>query len=98
MAGNPGGGGVNPANDDGDREIRKKLDEVVGTRFDPEAREGLAGRVRRGVVRWVAAAVLAVIAASLVVYTIESHRLPTPEAMKATNAKKPVEVLIIPSR
>ncbi len=70
------------------RQIRKRLDEVVGTRFD----------ARRDAAKWIAAAVLAVLAACLVVYTLESHRLPSEEALKAAKSRKPVEVTIVPAR
>ena len=78
------------------RQVRKRLDEVVGTRFD-EARGGFASRVRHGAVKWIVAAVLAVATAGLVVYTIESHRLPSDEALKAASQRKPVEIMIVPS-
>ncbi len=70
------------------RQVRKRLDEVVGTRFDPDARAGVATRLRHGAAKWIVAALLAVLAACLVLYTIESHRLPSDEAMKAAKARK----------
>lgn len=78
------------------RQVRKRLDEVVGTRFD-EARGGWPSRLRQRAAKWVIAAVLAVAAAGLVVYTIESHRLPSEEALKAAGQRKPVEVFIVPA-
>jgi hypothetical protein len=84
-------------NDDEAREVRKQLDEVVGARFDPEAREGPFGRIRHGALKGLVAAVLAIGAASLVLYTIESHRLPSPEQVDAVKSSKPVEVFIPPS-
>ena len=70
-------------NDDEARDVRKRLDEVVGTRFDPEPSAGFFGRMRRGALKAIVAALLAVGAASMVVYTIESHRLPSPEKVNA---------------
>jgi hypothetical protein len=40
---------------------------------------------------------LAIGAACLVVYTIESHRLPSPEQVNAAKSGKPVEVFIAPA-
>jgi len=82
--------------DDEAREVRRRLDEVVGTRFE-EARGGFASRVRHGAMKWIVAAVLAIGTAGLVVYTIESHRLPSDEALKAAAQRKPVQVIIVPS-
>lgn len=83
-------------NDDEERQVRKRLDEVVGTRFDPDARRGFFGRVRGRVLKALAAAALAVGAAFLVVYTIESHRLPSPETLNAAKSGKSVEVFVLP--
>ena len=78
------------------RQVRKRLDEVVGTRFD-EARGGLASRLRHGAAKWIIAAMLAVGTAGLIVYTLESHRLPSDEALKAAAQRKPVEIVIVPA-
>jgi hypothetical protein len=83
--------------DDEARKIRKRLDEVVGTRFDPDARAGLFGRIRRRSLTWLGAAALAIGAASLVVYTIESHRLPSQEKVNAVKSSKPVEIFVLPA-
>ena len=69
------------------RQVRKRLDEVVGTRFDESRRP----------TKWVVAALLAIGAAALVVYVIESHRLPSDEALRAAAQRKPVQVIIVPS-
>ena len=84
-------------NDDEAREVRRRLDEVVGTHFDPHARAGFLGRIRPAALKSLVAAVLAVGAAGLVVYTIESHRLPSPDTVNAAKSGKPVEVFIAPS-
>ena len=69
------------------RQVRKRLDEVVGTRFDETRRPA----------KWVVAALLAIGTVALVVYVIESHRLPSEEALKAASQRKPVEVIIVPA-
>jgi hypothetical protein len=84
-------------NDDEAREVHRRLDEVVGSRFDPEASAGFLGRIRRGALKAIVAALLAIAAAFLVVYTIESHRLPSPEQVDAARAGKSVEVYVVPS-
>jgi len=83
--------------DDEARQVRRRLDEVVGTRFDPEARAGFFGRIRRSALRAIVAAMLALGAAFLVVYTIESHRLPSAEKVNAARSGKAVEVFIAPA-
>jgi hypothetical protein len=77
---------------DPEAEVRRKLDQVVGTEYDAGAR-GLAGKLRSGIVRWIVAALLALAMVAVIVATIESHRLP-PEGMKVP--LKPVEVRIVP--
>ena len=79
-----------------EREVSKRLDEVVGTRFDPEPSAGFFGRIRRGALKAIVAALLAILAAFIVVYTIESHRLPSAEQMNAAKPGKPVEVFVVP--
>ena len=83
-------------NDDEAREVSKRLDEVIGTRFDPEPSAGFFGRIRRGALKAIVAALLAIAAAFMVVYTIESHRLPTPESVDAAKSGKSVEVFVVP--
>jgi hypothetical protein len=69
-------------------QIDKKLDEVVGSRFDEPG-------MRERVVKWVVAAACAVGTACAVVWLIESHRLPPENARPI--AKKPVMIQIIPA-
>ena len=83
--------------DDEAREVGKRLDEVIGTRFDAEPHEGFFRRILRGALKALVAAVLAIGAAFVVVYTIESHRLPSREQIDAVKSGKPVEVFIAPS-
>ena len=80
--------------DDRDELLKRRLDEVVGTRYE-EAR-GIPGRIRAGWPKWVLGALFAILAACLVVLLIERHRLP-PEGT-VESAKKPVMVRILPAR
>ena len=77
------------------REVRRRLDEVVGTDYDAPHLRGISAWVRARWMKWLLGVVFAVAAMLLIVYTIESHRLPpsTPAP-----AKKPVPVQIIPAR
>ena len=77
-----------------DRDVARKLDEIVGRRFDEDAKHP-ARRWRNAVVKWVVAACLAVGTAALIVYTIESHRMPPPAQMPPA---KPVTVQILPAK
>jgi hypothetical protein len=78
---------------DPEAEVRKRLDQVIGTEYDA-GEKGLAGKLRGAIIRWIVAALLALAMVAVIVATIESHRLP-PEGMKAP--AKPVEIRIIPS-
>ena len=69
-------------------QIDRKLDEVVGKRFDEPS-------VRERAVKWLVAAACAVGAACVIVWTIESHRLPPENARPV--AKKPVMIRILPA-
>jgi hypothetical protein len=68
--------------DDPFAQIDKKLDEVVGKRFDERG-------ARERIVKWVVAA------ACVIVWVIESHRLPPENARPM--AKKPVIIQILPA-
>lgn len=76
--------------EDRDRDVKKKLDEVIGTQFDPITAKGA---LRNRLLKWILGALAAASAAWLVVAVIESHRLP-PEAQRPRT--KPVPVLIVP--
>ena len=80
--------------DDPERDVAKKLDEVVGERFD-EGAKGVAARIRQKLVKWILGALLAVGAVAVIVLTIESHRLP-PEG--APPPPKILKIQIIPGR
>jgi uncharacterized membrane protein len=78
-----------------DRQVRRRLDEVVGTGYDkPRVREFGAWLKSRWM-KWALGVLFAVGAMLLIVYTIESHRLP---ANLPQVEKKPVPVQIIPAR
>ncbi len=84
--------------DDPEVQIARKLDRVVGTRFDEDASDPARGR-RKSVVKWIVAAACAVGMAGLIVYGIESHRLPTPAQMQTqVPPPKPVIVEILPAK
>jgi ferric-dicitrate binding protein FerR (iron transport regulator) len=76
-------------------ELRRKLDQVVGKRFEPEEGRDKARRAARSAVKALAAAVCAVGAAATVVWVIESHRLPKDIPRRAD---KPVTVTIVPAK
>jgi hypothetical protein len=78
-----------------EREIRKKLDEVVGADFDAPRVRGWREWVKSRWMKWALGVAFAVAAMLLVVYTIESHRMPP---TKPVPVKKPVPVQIIPVR
>ena len=86
---------MNKADEERAREVRRKLDEVVGTGFDEPRVHGLRAWLGARWLKWVLGVAFAVAAMLLIVYTIESHRLP-PSMPPA--AKKPVPVQIIPPR
>ena len=76
---------------DPEEAIKRKLDDVVGRQFDPiDSRIAL----RKRLVKWFAGALFAIAAVSLVVYIIESHRLPRDVPRPAA---KPVVIKIVPS-
>jgi hypothetical protein len=78
-----------------EREIRQKLDEVVGNDFDAPLTHGFTQWLRTRWIKWLLGALFGVLAMLLIVYVIESHSLPPAQPAPA---KKPVPVLIIPVR
>jgi hypothetical protein len=78
--------------DDPERDVAKKLDEVVGERFD-EGAKGVAARMRQNLAKWIVGALLAVGAVTVIVLVIESHRLPP---KTAAPPPKPLIIKIIP--
>lgn len=76
---------------DPDDELKRKLDDVVGTHFDAiDSVEAL----RKRLLKWLAGALCAVAAASVIVLVIESHRLPPNVPQRAA---KPVVIQIVPA-
>ncbi len=76
---------------DPDEDIKRRLDDVIGTQFDPiDTKAALRTRL----LKWIAGALFAVVAVSVIVFVIERHRLP-PEVPR--RAAKPVVIQIVPS-
>ena len=78
-----------------ERELRRRLDEVVGTDFDAPHVGGFRAWIRSRWLKWALGLLFALGAPLLIVYTIESHRLPP---VTPAPAEKPVTVRIIPAR
>ena len=78
-----------------EREIRQRLDEVVGSDFDAPLTHGFRAWFNARWLKWLLGALFGVLAMLLVIYTIESHRLPK---VVPTPVVKPVPVQIIPAR
>ena len=78
-----------------EREVRRRLDEMVGTDYDAPHLRGFRAWLKARWLKWALGVLFAVGAMLVVVYTIESHRLP--KAMPVPE-KKPVPVYIIPAR
>jgi hypothetical protein len=77
---------------DPEEAIRRNLDQVVGKQYDPiDSKLAL----RKRLVKWFAGALFAIAAVSLVVYIIESHRLPREVPPRAA---KPVVIQIVPEK
>jgi hypothetical protein len=78
--------------------VARKLDQIVGARFDEDASHP-ARRWRNAVLKWIVGAACGVGAAALVFYGIEAHRLPSAAQLEATKpAPKPVTVQIVPAK
>jgi hypothetical protein len=78
-----------------DREVRRRLDEVVGADYDAPHLRGIGAWLKARWMKWVLGVLFGVGAMLLVVYTIESHRLPPPSVPPPPKA---VPVQIIPAR
>lgn len=72
-----------------DHEIKKQLDTVVGERFDPSR------PVRSRLLKWAAAALLAVGTAAVVMTILHTHMT---QAQTAPAPKKPVTIRIVPAQ
>jgi hypothetical protein len=75
-------------------EIARKLDQVVGKRYEPAARQQALRRAGSTLARWSAGALCAIAAVATIVWVIESHRLPKEMPRRAD---KPVTVTIVPA-
>jgi hypothetical protein len=71
-------------------EVRRQLDNVVGDRYDPPR------DARNLVLKWLAAAVLAVAAAATVMTILHTHLMQAQTAPPPPS-KKPVPVRIVPA-
>jgi len=69
-------------------QVQRKLDQVVGKRYDERG-------LRERMVKWIVAALCAVGAACVIVWVIESHRLPPENARQLP--KRPVIIQILPA-
>ena len=78
-----------------DREIRRRLNEVVGTDYDAPHLRGFRAWLKARWLKWVLGVLFGIGAMLLIVYTIESHRMPKTMPVPAPKA---VPVQIIPSR
>jgi hypothetical protein len=74
-------------------EIARKLDLVVGKRYEPAARRHALRRAGSTLARWLAGALCAIAAVATIVWVIESHRLPKEMPRRADKA---VAVTIVP--
>lgn len=72
-----------------EEEVKKQLDAVVGESYDPPR------NWRATLAKWLAAAVLAVLAAVVVMSILHTH---TSQAQKAAAQKRPVPVYLIPAK
>ena len=78
-----------------EREIRRRLNEVVGTDYDAPHLRGFSAWIRARWMKWLLGVLFAIGAMLVIVYTIESHRLPKTIPVPE---KKAVPVQIIPAR
>jgi hypothetical protein len=77
------------------RELRRRLDDLVGTDFDAPHVRTFSAWIRSRWIKWALGVLFAIGAPLAILYTIESHRLPP---VTPPPAKKPVTVQIIPAR
>ena len=76
-----------------EEKLERKLDEVVGKRYEPIPEKDRVRRAGIMLARWVVAALCAMGAVATIIWVIESHRLPK-EIPK--RVEKPVTVTIVP--
>lgn len=79
---------------DPQEEIRKKLDEVVGTEFDERGERWHGEWFRRSAPRWVAGVAIGIAMAALVWWVLDSHL----KAAHHPPPPRPVIVNILPAK
>ena len=78
-------------------ELERKLDEVVGERYDERGDAGLVRWIRASLGKWAAALALAVVAAVVVFRVLDRHMIAAHR--KAEEApRRPVVIDIVPPR
>lgn len=77
-------------------ELRRRLDEVVGTAFDERGERWRAAWLRRSLPRWIAGVLIGVAMAALVWWILDSHLKAAHHAPPQPN--RPVTVDILPAR
>jgi hypothetical protein len=80
---------------DEQEQIRRKLDEVVGTEFDERGRRWGGEWFRHSIPRWIAGVLVGIAMAALVWEVLDRH---LKAAHHAAQPKGPVIIDIIPSR
>jgi hypothetical protein len=74
-------------------EVSRKLDQVVGKRYEPAAGQDALRRAGGTLGKWLAGALCAIMAVATIVWVIESHRMPKEIPRRAG---EPVTVTIVP--
>jgi hypothetical protein len=80
---------------DEQEEIRRKLDEVVGTGFDERGKRWGTRWLRASVPRWIAGILIGIAMAALVWWILDSHLT---AAHHAPDPKRPVIINIVPTK
>ena len=80
---------------DEQEELRRKLDEVVGTEFDERGRRWRAGWFRASAPRWLLGAAIGIAMAALVWWILDSH---LKAAHHPPGPKGPVIIRIVPTK
>ena len=79
---------------DPQEEIRRKLDEVVGTEFDERGARWRAQWFRRSLPRWIAGIAIGIAMAALVWWVLDSHL----KAAHHPPGPRPVIIDIVPAK
>jgi hypothetical protein len=80
---------------DEQEELRRKLDQVVGTGFDERGKRWRAGWLRASAPRWLAGIAAGIAMAALVWWILDSH---LKAAHQPPEARGPVTVRIVPTK